>query len=137
MRADKLAGNTHTNLREEFKERYDCLHFLEQPISLFLHGQKVTSKIIHNVAHSIYRTELEANLRDKEDWSENTREDIAWPSFKIAFNKIPTPRQPPVTKLVFSVWCTNKRQKRDQGRHMQCRFCEHNDKDWQHVLTCP
>jgi hypothetical protein len=40
-------------------------------------------------------------------------------------------------KIVFSFWCTNKRHTCDQYRQMQCCFCEHDDKDWQHFLTCP
>jgi hypothetical protein len=77
MMADKLVGNACTNLPEEFKAKHDWLHFPEQQISLCLNGQKVTSKITRNIAHIIHRPELEAYLREKEDWSENTREDIA------------------------------------------------------------
>jgi hypothetical protein len=45
MRSDKLAGNAHTTLPNEFKARNDILHFPEQQISLCLHGQKVTSRM--------------------------------------------------------------------------------------------
>jgi hypothetical protein len=101
-RADRLADNAHTTLPEEFKARHNCLHFPEQKISLCLHGQKVISKITRNVAHSIHRPELEAYLREKVDWGENTWGDIAWPSFKIAFNKILTARHPTIRKLISS-----------------------------------
>jgi hypothetical protein len=70
-------------------------------------------------------------------WIQNTWEEIAWKSFKIAFNKTPMARQPTLTKLIFSFWCTNKRHRRNKGRIMQCCFCEHIDEDWKHILTCP
>jgi hypothetical protein len=72
----------------------------------------------------------------REEWSQNTWVDIAWKSFTIAFNKTPTARQPTLTKLS-SLWCTDIQHRRNEERILQCCFCEHDDEDWKHILTCP
>jgi hypothetical protein len=107
MQADRLAETAHKALPHDFTARYDSLHFPEQHISLCLQGQKVTSKITRNVAHSFNRPKLEEHLKVREEWSQNTWDNIAWKSFTVAFNKTPTARQPTITKLIFSFWCTN------------------------------
>jgi hypothetical protein len=80
---------------------------------------------------------LEQYLRKKEDWNECTWHEIAWPSFKIAFNKIPYARQPTMAKMLYSFWCTNNRHFRDRAQLELCCFCESEDEDWRHVLSCP
>jgi hypothetical protein len=89
MRTDKLARNAHTALPDDAKARHDSLHFLEQHISLCLNVQKVTSKITRNVSHIFHRPKLEECIKEREGWSQNTWEDIAWKSIKIRFNKTP------------------------------------------------
>jgi hypothetical protein len=107
MLADKVAGTAHKSLPHDFTACYDSLHFPEQHILLCLQGQKVTSKITRNVAHSFHRPKLEEHIKVREEWSQNTWDNIAWKSFTIAYNKTPTARQPTLTKLIFSFWCTN------------------------------
>jgi hypothetical protein len=94
----KLAGNAHTNLPLDFKARHDCIRFPKQHISLVIDGKKVTSRITMHVAHSIHYLSLNTYLIEKEEWSECIWNEIAWPSFKMAFNKIPSARQPTIKK---------------------------------------
>jgi hypothetical protein len=67
-------------------------------VSLVLDGKKATSRITRNVAHSIHHPSLEKYLREIEEWSDSMWNEIAWPSFKISFNKIPSAKQPTITK---------------------------------------
>jgi hypothetical protein len=109
MQTDNLAKKAHTNLPLEFKARHDCLHFPEHHISLLLNEKKVTSKITRHVLHIIHYPSLKKYLTEKEEWNECTWNEIAWSPFKIAFNKIPSARQPTITKMLFSFWCLNIR----------------------------
>jgi hypothetical protein len=98
MRADKLAGTAHKALPHDFTAHHEGLHLPEQHISLCLQGQKVTYKITRNVAHSFHRPKLEEHNKVREQWSQNTWDDIAWKSFTIT-----------LTKLIFSFWCMDIR----------------------------
>jgi hypothetical protein len=120
MRAEKLAGTVHKALPHDFTSHQDNLHFPEQHISLCLQGQKVTSKITRNVAHSFHRPKPEEHIKVREEWSQNTWDDIAWKSFTIAFNKMPTARPTTLTKLIFSFWCTNIQHQQNQGKILNC-----------------
>jgi hypothetical protein len=69
MRAEKLAGTAHKSLPNDFKARHDSLQFPDQHnISLCPQGQKVTSKITQNVAHSFHRPKLEEHIKVQEEW---------------------------------------------------------------------
>jgi hypothetical protein len=135
--ADKLAGNAKKSLPEDFKAHHDSLDFLEQHISLCLHGQNVTSKITRNIAYNFHKPKLEEHIKEREEWIQNMWEDITWKSFKIAFNKTRTARQSTFTKLIFSLRRTNKRHRRNQGRINKYCFCKHIGVDWKHILMCP
>jgi hypothetical protein len=123
MQTDRLAGKAHANLPPEYKSRRDCLHFPEQNISIVLDGKKVTSRITRHVARSIHHPSLEHYLCEKEEWNDCTWNEIAWPLFKIAFNKIPSVRQP-TTKMLYIFWCTNSRDFHDRAQLKLCYFCE-------------
>jgi hypothetical protein len=117
--------------------RHDCLHYLEQKISLVFDGKKVTSRITINVAHGIHHPLLKKYLLEKESWKKCTWNEIAWPSFNIAFNKIPSTRQPTLTKMLYSCWCFNIRYFRDRAQVKLCCFCESGEEYWKHILSCP
>jgi hypothetical protein len=65
-KTDRLAGNVHINLPNEYNAQQDCLHFPEQNIYLVLDGKKATSKNTRNVAYSIHKPELKQYLCEKE-----------------------------------------------------------------------
>jgi hypothetical protein len=102
MQTDQLAGKAPANFPPEYKARHDCHHLPEQNSSIVLNGKKVASKIKRHVAHIIHHPSLEQYLREKEAWNDYMWNDIAWPSFKTAFNKILSTRQPTITKILYS-----------------------------------
>jgi hypothetical protein len=57
--------------------------------------------------------------------------------FKIAFNKITPARQPTITKMLFSFWCSTSRHFRNRSQRKLCCFCDSEDEDWKHILSCP
>jgi hypothetical protein len=140
MQTDNLAGKAHINLPLKFKAQHDFLHFPEHHIlhiSLVLNEKKVTFKITRHVSRSIQYPSLKKYLIEKEEWNECTWNEIGWPSFKIAFNKIPSARQPTITKMIFSFWCSNIRHFRDRSQRKLCCLCGREADDWNHILSCP
>jgi hypothetical protein len=137
MQTDRLADKAHANLPPEYKAHHYFFHFPEQSISIVLDGKKVMSRITRHVTHSTHHPSLEQYLREKEEWNDCMWNEIAWPSFKIAFNKIPSDRQPTITNMLYSVWCMNSRHFRDRAQLKLCCFCESEDEDWRHILSCP
>jgi hypothetical protein len=115
----------------------DGLHFPEQHISLVLNSKKVTSRITMHVARSIHYPSLNKHLIAKEEWNECTWNELAWPSFKIAFNKIPSAQQPMITKMLFSFWCSNNIHLRDRGQQKIFCFYESKEEHWRHILSSP
>jgi hypothetical protein len=122
MQTDKLTGKSHLNLPLEFKSRQDCLHFPEHQIYLVRNENKVTSKVKIHASHSIHYPSLKKYLTEKEEWNECTWNEIAWPSLKNTFNKISSARQPTITKILFSFWCSNSRHFRDRSQWKLCCF---------------
>jgi hypothetical protein len=116
MQADRLAGKAQANIPPEYKARHDCIHFPEQKISIVFDIKKVMSRITRNVAHSIHHPSLKLYLHETEEWNYCTWNDIALPSLKTVFNKIPSSRQPTITKIIYSLWCTNIRHFRDRAQ---------------------
>jgi hypothetical protein len=78
MQTDRLTGKAHANIQPEYKAHQDCLRFPEQNIPLLLDGNKVTSIITRNGAHIIHHPSLEKYLREKEEWSKRTWNEMAF-----------------------------------------------------------
>jgi hypothetical protein len=107
--ADKLVERAQIKLSGDLKPRPGCLQFLEQQ-------KNASSKRPVHIANVIHGPILEAYLMGKEGWTRNKFNEIAWNSFKIAFDKFNTARQAITTKLLYSFWSTNTRQRCDRGQ---------------------
>jgi hypothetical protein len=118
------------------KPRSDCLHFLDQQISIVIQRNKVTSRLPYHISNAIHGPTITSYLSEKEKWTPLVLNSIAWESFKIAFNKLTTARQIVTSKTIYSFWCTNTHHKCDRGQYKECCFCGYEDEDLRHVLTC-
>jgi hypothetical protein len=90
-----------------------------------------------HVSHNIHYPSFKKYLMEKEEWNECTWNEIAWPSFKIAFNKISSARQPTIMKMIFSCWCSNSRHFLYISDWKLWCFCDSEDKYWKHILSYP
>jgi hypothetical protein len=99
---DMLATKSQISLPPDMKPCTDCMHFLEQQISIFIQQKKVTSRLPYHIANAIHLPKRTSYLSEKEKWTPREFHSIAWDSFNIAFNNLTTAHHIITSKTLYS-----------------------------------
>jgi hypothetical protein len=127
-------------IREEARgprgTRPSCPHWDLEVCSLFIKGDKVTSKMKPQMENQRHDKDMRKYLTEREIWTENQFDKVDWTSYKTAFKRMGRSRQTSISKVCHSMCHTGVRHTFYYHDPRPCCICGEKNKDWRHVMTC-
>jgi hypothetical protein len=106
IEADALFDLIREEARGPRGVRPSCPHWDLEVCSLFIKGDKATSKMKPHMEGQLHDKYMRKYLTEREVWTENKFEEIYWKSYKTAFKRMGRSRQTSIAKVCHNMWHT-------------------------------
>jgi hypothetical protein len=88
IEADALCYLIREEARGPRGARPSCPHWELEVCSLFIKGDKVTSKMKTQMAGQLHDKDMQKYIIEREVWTENQFDEIDWTSYQTAFKRM-------------------------------------------------
>jgi hypothetical protein len=136
IEADALCDLIREEAREPIGAIPSCPHWDLEVCSLFIKGDKVTSKIKTQMAGQLHNKDMRKYLIEREVWTNNKFDEIDWTSYEKALKQMGRSRQTAIAKLCHNMWHTGVKHTFYYHEPRPCCMCGEEKEDWRHVVTC-
>jgi hypothetical protein len=136
IEADALCDLIREEARRPRGVRPSCPHWDLEVCSLFIKGDKVTSKMKPQMEGQLHNKDMRKYLIEREVWTENQFDEIDWRSYETAFKRMGQSRQTAIAKVCHNTWHTGVKHILYYHEPHPCCMCGEEKEDWRHVMTC-
>jgi hypothetical protein len=136
IEADTLCNLIREEARGPRGSRPLCPHWDLEMCSLFIKGDKVTSKMKTQMEIQLHDKDTHKYLTEREVWTENQFDEIDWTSYETAFKRMGRSRQTSIAKVCHNMWHAGMKHTLYYHEPRPCCMCGEEKEDWRHVMTC-
>jgi hypothetical protein len=136
IEADALYDLIRKEARGPRGARPSCPHWDLEVWSLFIKGDKVTSKMKTQMAGQLHDKDLRKYVIEREIWTENQFDEIDWMSYETAFKRVGQSRKTSIAKVWHNMWHTGVKHTLYYHEPRPYCMCGEKKEYWRHVMIC-
>jgi hypothetical protein len=136
IEADALCDLIREEARGARGARPSCPYSDLEVYSLFIKGDKVTSKMKPQMESQLHDKDMHKYLKEREVWTENQFDKIDYTSHDTALKRIWRSRQTSIAKVCHNMWHRGVKHTLYYHEPRPCCMCEEEKENRRHVMIC-